>query len=173
MSLARARLQEERRAWRKSHPHGFSAKPETNPDGTQNLLRWRFSVPATESSIWSPGVYDGVLVFSEDYPELPPNAFFDKIAGEPLFHPNVFLNGQVCLSLINQPGTRHGYGVGGTWSPAFGVKNVLLALQKSLDEASGYASGRDEAYRLFNKDRPAYEARVKKQVAHAVATRVQ
>lgn len=31
--VARARLQEERKAWRKDKPFGFHARPETNEDG--------------------------------------------------------------------------------------------------------------------------------------------
>jgi hypothetical protein len=32
-SIARGRLAEERKAWRKDKPFGFFAKPETNADG--------------------------------------------------------------------------------------------------------------------------------------------
>jgi len=42
---------------------------------------------------------------------------------------------------------------------------VLLAVQLFLDEASGYAAGRDEEYRLYNHDRTEYRRRVKLQVA--------
>lgn len=164
---ARARLQEERKAWRREHPHGFVAKPCTNADGSQNILRWQFRIPARASSIWAPGVYSGELVFCDEYPQRPPIARFDKLQGEPLFHPNVYNDGRVCLSIINPPESTHGYGKGGKWSPSFGVKQILLALQRFLDEATGYANGRDEAFKLFNQDKPAYERRVKEQVARA------
>lgn len=167
MTVARARLQEERKAWRRDHPHGFVAKPCVNADGTQNILRWKFRIPARASSIWAPGVYAGEIVFCEDYPQRPPTARFDKIEGQPLFHPNIYPDGRVCLSIINPPESRHGYGKGGNWSPSFGVKHVLIALQRSLDEASGYASGRDEPYKLYNKDKEEYVRRVKQQVALA------
>ena len=165
MSLARARLQEERKAWRKDHPHGFVAKPMSNTDGTQDLLHWSFIIPAKRDSVFSPAELSGMLTFTEDYPHFPPAARFDKIDGEAPFHPNIFPDGKVCLSIINPPESRHAYGKGGTWTPALNVKHVLLALQKSLDEATGYAAGREEAYRLYNNDRNAYNARVKRQVA--------
>ncbi|RCV35073.1 hypothetical protein SETIT_7G210000v2 [Setaria italica] len=42
--VARGRLAEER----KSHPHGFVAKPETLPDGTVNLMVWKCVIPGKE-----------------------------------------------------------------------------------------------------------------------------
>ncbi|GFP93091.1 sumo-conjugating enzyme sce1 [Phtheirospermum japonicum] len=43
--IARGRLAEERKAWRRNHPHGFVAKPETLPDGTVNLMVWLCTIP--------------------------------------------------------------------------------------------------------------------------------
>ncbi|KAF8406289.1 hypothetical protein HHK36_008374 [Tetracentron sinense] len=44
--IARGRLAEERKSWRKNHPHGFVAKPETAPDGSVNLMVWQCTIPA-------------------------------------------------------------------------------------------------------------------------------
>ena len=169
MSLARARLQQERKSWRKQHPFGFVAKPRMNADGTQDLLHWRFEIPTKATSIWHPLVVRGELAFSEDYPQHPPAARFDMINGSALFHPNVFPDGNVCLSIINPPGSKHAYGEGGNWSPAFGIQQVVLALQKFLDESSGFAQGSEEAYRLRRDDYDAYVRRVKDQVTRARA----
>ncbi|GJV14850.1 SUMO-conjugating enzyme SCE1-like protein [Tanacetum coccineum] len=43
--VARGRLTEERKAWRKNHPHGFVAKPESLPDGSVNLMKWNCIIP--------------------------------------------------------------------------------------------------------------------------------
>lgn len=43
--IARGRLAEERKSWRKNHPHGFVAKPETLPDGSVNLMVWHCTIP--------------------------------------------------------------------------------------------------------------------------------
>ncbi|KAF3656306.1 SUMO-conjugating enzyme SCE1 [Capsicum annuum] len=47
--IARGRLAEERKAWRKNHPHGFVAKPETGTDGSVNLMLWQCSIPGKPS----------------------------------------------------------------------------------------------------------------------------
>lgn len=167
MSLASARLQSERKSWRKDHPHGFVAKPSLNGDGTSNLFKWDIKIPARSDSIWAPGLYSATMTFTEDYPEKPPKVVFSKIAGEPLFHPNVYNDGNVCLSIINPENSRHAYGKGGTWKPSITIKQVLLSLQIFLDEAQSFAAGRDEAYKLYTHNRPEYIVRVKKQVAKA------
>ncbi|RRT67703.1 hypothetical protein BHE74_00047461 [Ensete ventricosum] len=46
--IARGRLAEERKAWRKNHPHGFVAKPETLPDGSVNLMTWHCTIPGKQ-----------------------------------------------------------------------------------------------------------------------------
>nr|GMD55272.1 SUMO-conjugating enzyme SCE1-like [Ipomoea batatas] len=43
--IARGRLTEERKAWRRNHPHGFVAKPETLQDGSVNLMVWHCIIP--------------------------------------------------------------------------------------------------------------------------------
>nr|CAD1818790.1 unnamed protein product [Ananas comosus var. bracteatus] len=53
--IARARLAEERKAWRKNHPHGFVAKPETLPDGSVNLMVWRCTIPGKQGG-WKPTI---------------------------------------------------------------------------------------------------------------------
>ncbi|ONI33550.1 hypothetical protein PRUPE_1G431700 [Prunus persica] len=70
--IARGRLAEERKAWRKNHPHGFVAKPETGPDGAINLMIWQCIIPGKSSTDWEGGYFPLTLHFSEDYPSKPP-----------------------------------------------------------------------------------------------------
>mmetsp|Transcript_20525 Transcript_20525/g.66639 ORF Transcript_20525/g.66639 Transcript_20525/m.66639 type:complete len:175 (+) Transcript_20525:55-579(+) len=164
-ALARARLTAERKNWRKDHPYGFVAKPNTAADGSTDLFSWTLKIPAKEGSIWAPGVFGATMHFARDFPEKPPTVKFDKIGGKTIFHPNVYTDGGVCLSIINPENSVHGYGRGGTWEPSITVKQIVLALQMFLDEATGRAAGADEAYRLYNHDYPEYVRRVKQQVA--------
>ncbi|KAM0837031.1 hypothetical protein ACQ4PT_061932 [Festuca glaucescens] len=60
--IARGRLAEERKSWRKNHPHGFVAKPETLPDGTVNLMVWKCVIPGKQGVRYG---YDLVLSYVE------------------------------------------------------------------------------------------------------------
>ena len=63
-----ARLQRERKDWRKDRPPNFVAKPQTLADGSSNLFAWDIKIPAKPSSIWAPGRYAATMTFKPDYP---------------------------------------------------------------------------------------------------------
>ncbi|KAG9145273.1 hypothetical protein Leryth_008229 [Lithospermum erythrorhizon] len=95
--IARGRLSEERKAWRKNHPHGFVAKPESQ-DGSVNLMVWHCSIPGKQGTDWDGGHYPLTMHFSEDYPSKPPKCKFPP----GFFHPNIYPSGTVCLSILNE-----------------------------------------------------------------------
>ncbi|XP_062185683.1 SUMO-conjugating enzyme SCE1-like isoform X1 [Phragmites australis] len=69
--IARGRLAEERKSWRKSHPHGFVAKPETLPDGSVNLMVWNCVIPGKEGA-WKPSItVRQILIGIQDLFEYP------------------------------------------------------------------------------------------------------
>jgi ubiquitin-conjugating enzyme E2 I len=68
----------------------------------------------------------------------------------PLPHPNIFPQGQVCLSLLNTD-----------WKPAITVKQILLGIQALLDEPNPKSPANDSAYTLFRTNKTKYEENVK------------
>lgn len=70
--IALTRLAEERKSWRKSHPHGFFARPAKKPDGSTDLLTWKCGIPGKKNSAWEGGVYRLNIYFTDDYPNKPP-----------------------------------------------------------------------------------------------------
>ena len=73
----------------------------------------------------------------------------------PLFHPNVYPSGTVCLSILNE---EEG------WKPAITIKQILLGVQDLLDDPNPDSPAQADAYNLFKKDKAAYESRVKRTV---------
>ncbi|XVE87083.1 hypothetical protein DITRI_Ditri18aG0087900 [Diplodiscus trichospermus] len=134
--IARGRLAEERKAWRKNHPHGFVAKPETLPDGTVNLMVWHCTIPGKAGTDWDGGYFPLTLHFSEDYPSKPPKCKFPQ----GFFHPNVYPSGTVCLSILNEDSG---------WRPAITVKQILVGIQDLLDAPNPADPAQTEGYHLF------------------------
>lgn len=151
--VALARLAAERSAWRKDHPHKFVAKPETNADGSTDLMRWRCVIPGKEGTPWAPGEYHLKLTFSHDYPARPPVARFDP----PLYHPNFYDDGKVCLDIINDPLQ------GGRWAPCITIRQILIAIQELFDNPNNNSAAQYAAHLDFGQDKKAYVARVKAQ----------
>ncbi|KAK6287839.1 Ubiquitin-conjugating enzyme E2 - like 4 [Theobroma cacao] len=167
--IARGRLAEERKAWRKNHPHGFVAKPETLQDGTVNLMVWHCTIPGkagvcfaafwwllcylkSDSSVtdWEGGYFPLTLHFSEDYPSKPPKCKFPQ----GFFHPNVYPSGTVCLSILNEDSG---------WRPAITVKQILVGIQDLLDAPNPADPAQTEGYHLFIQDANEYKRRVRQQ----------
>lgn len=81
--------------------------------------------------------------------------FSDEGTGKfspPLFHPNVYPSGTVCLSILNE---EEG------WKPAITIKQILLGIQALLDEVNPDSPAQADAYNLFKRDRQAYEKKIK------------
>lgn len=70
--IARGRLVEERKAWRRDHPFGFYARPTSKGDGSSDIMKWEAGIPGKEGTDWENGVYKVSMEFSEDYPSKPP-----------------------------------------------------------------------------------------------------
>lgn len=147
-SFCLTRLQEERKKWRKDHPFGFYCRPAKGKDGVLNLMNWEAGIPGRKDTPWEGGVYKLILTFSESYPAEPPNVKFKP----PLFHPNVFASGTICLSILN---------VDQDWKPSISLKEILLGVQNLLDEPNLNSPAQQEAYYLYKNDNKAYIQKIK------------
>ena len=83
-----------------------------------------------------------------EYPTKPPKCKFSP----PLFHPNVYPSGTVCLSILNE---EEG------WKPAITIKEILLGIQSLLDEPNPESPAQADAFNLFKKDKQAYEKKIR------------
>ena len=150
LSLSSLSSPQERKAWRKDHPYGFHAKPESQSDGSTNLMKWVTGIPGKEGTDWSGGLYKVVMEFTEEYPSKPPKCKFVP----PLFHPNIYPSGTVCLSILNEEED---------WRPAITIKQVLLGIQDLLDNPNPNSPAQSEAYNLFIKNKDQYKRRVREE----------
>jgi ubiquitin-conjugating enzyme E2 I len=70
----------------------------------------------------------------------------------PLFHPNVYPSGTICLSILNE---EEG------WRPAITVKQILQGIQDLLDQPNPDSPAQSEAFTLFTGNPAEYKRRVK------------
>lgn len=158
----------DRKQWRRDHPFGFFAKPVRGSNGVVDLKSWEVGIPGREKTIWEGGLFKLTLTFPDEYPTKPPKCegFFgasnhnrtgdaDDVLGRfvpPLFHPNVYPSGTVCLSILNE---EEG------WKPAITIKQILLGIQDLLNDPNPESPAQADAYNLFKKDRAAYDRKIK------------
>lgn len=158
--IAQQRLAEERKSWRKDHPFGFIAKPSKNPDGSLNLFNWECAIPGKKDTIWEGGLYKIRMIFKDDFPSTPPKCKFEP----PLFHPNVYPSGTVCLSLLDE---------NKDWKASITIKQLLIGIQDLLNNPNPEDPAQAEAYQIFCQNRTEYEKRVRREAAKYNAEIVQ
>uniref|UniRef100_A0A8C1T1B5 UBC core domain-containing protein n=2 Tax=Cyprinus carpio TaxID=7962 RepID=A0A8C1T1B5_CYPCA len=155
--IALSRLSQERKDWRKDHPFGFVAVPTKNPDGTMNLMNWECAIPGKKGTLWEGGLYKLRMLFKDDYPSSPPKCKFEP----PIFHPNVYPSGTVCLSILEEEKD---------WRPAITIKQILLGVQELLNEPNIQDPAQAEAYTIYCQNRMDYEKRVRAQAKRFAPT---
>ncbi|KAJ3364478.1 E2 SUMO-conjugating protein ubc9 [Allomyces arbusculus] len=136
---------------------GFVCKPTKTTDGTLNLMRWEAAIPGKAGTPWEGGEYKLQLEFPRSYPQDPPVVRFTPA----LFHPNVYPDGKICLSII-------GY----AWKPAITLKEILLGVQELLDTPNLESPANGPAYQLKRKSPAQYEKRIR-EIAKANAPKDQ
>ena len=148
--IAAGRLREERKAWRKDHPHGFYARASRNTDGSTNMMVWQAGIPGKAGTPWENGLYKVEIAFTEDYPSKPPVVKFKPV----IFHPNVYGSGKICLSILDE--TK-------SWQPTITIKQMLLGVQELLNNPNNNDPAQQGASVMLKANKAAYEARVRQE----------
>ena len=73
------------------------------------------------------GFYFFDIQFTDSYPFKPPHVLFKSNLDKIRFHPNLYVNGKVCISILNTWS-------GPQWTSCQSLKSVLLSLQSIFDD---------------------------------------
>ncbi|GFS31552.1 ubiquitin-conjugating enzyme E2 [Actinidia rufa] len=79
------------------HPvDGFSAGlvDETN------LFEWSVTIMGPQDTLYEGGFFNAIMTFPSNYPNSPPSVRFTS----EIWHPNVYPDGKVCISILHPPG---------------------------------------------------------------------
>eukprot|EP00835_Amoeboradix_gromovi_P001137 NODE_45_length_27728_cov_0.328387.p19 type:complete len:160 gc:universal NODE_45_length_27728_cov_0.328387:11192-10713(-) len=142
-----SRLIEERKGMRKERPAGFFAAPKKTAKGELNFKIWLCKIPGPDGSPFEGGLFNLELLFSDSYPQNPPEVIFKPA----LFHPNIYTTGHVCLSLLQND-----------WKPSISIVTLLINLRDFLKTPNIKSPANGEAAKLFaRKDKKTYNDKVK------------
>lgn len=84
----------------------------------------------------------------------------------PLYHPNIYKDGKLCISILHAPGedAMSGESAAERWSPAQRVESVLLSIISLLDDAECSSPANVDAGVMLRKNPEQYKALVKEAV---------
>ncbi|XP_040120993.1 ubiquitin-conjugating enzyme E2 G2 isoform X2 [Oryx dammah] len=103
-------------------PEGIVAGPMNE----ENFFEWEALIMGPEDTCFEFGVFPAILSFPLDYPLSPPKMRFTC----EMFHPNIYPDGRVCISILHAPGDDPmGYESSAErWSPVQSVEKILLSV---------------------------------------------
>ncbi|KAM5453610.1 ubiquitin conjugating enzyme Ubc7/UbcP3 [Microsporum audouinii] len=157
-SVAQKRLFHEYKLLSTSPPDGITAGPITEDD----MFLWEALIQGPEGTPFEGGVFAAELKFPKDYPLSPPSMRF---LGN-MWHPNIFENGNVCISILHPPGDdpNHYEHASERWSPIQSVEKILISVMSMLAEPNDESPANVEAAKMWREKRAEYEARVREEV---------
>jgi len=133
-------------------------------DELENILRWRFALMVINSdSAFNGGYFRAEMRFTDEYPYQPPKFRFLI----PITHPNIYPDGQLCISILHKPGEdlMSGEEASERWSPLQGAESVLRSVLLLLDDPEINSPANVDAGVLYRDRRAEYDERARATVA--------
>uniref|UniRef100_A0A7N5JBK0 Ubiquitin-conjugating enzyme E2 G1 n=1 Tax=Ailuropoda melanoleuca TaxID=9646 RepID=A0A7N5JBK0_AILME len=126
----------------KNPVEGFSAGLIDDND----LYRWEVLIIGPPDTLYEGGVFKAHLTFPKDYPLRPPKMKFIT----EIWHPNVDKNGDVCISILHEPGEdKYGYEKPEErWLPIHTVETIMISVISMLADPNGDSPANVDAANL-------------------------
>jgi ubiquitin-conjugating enzyme E2 G1 len=98
------------------------------------------------------------MSFPQDYPNKPPTVRFVS----EMWHPNVYADGRVCISILHSPGDDPmGYEQASErWSPVQTVETIMLSIISMLSSPNDESPANIDAAKQFREDFPGFRKKV-------------
>ncbi|SMN20343.1 similar to Saccharomyces cerevisiae YDR054C CDC34 Ubiquitin-conjugating enzyme (E2) and catalytic subunit of SCF ubiquitin-protein ligase complex [Maudiozyma saulgeensis] len=131
-------------------------------DDDSNIFVWNIGVMVlNEDSIYHGGYFKAQMRFPEDFPFSPPQFRFTPA----IYHPNVYRDGRLCISILHQSGDPMADEIDAeTWSPVQTVESVLISIVSLLEDPNVSSPANVDAAVDYRKNPDQYKQRVKMEV---------
>ncbi|XP_077995383.1 ubiquitin-conjugating enzyme E2 G1-like [Glandiceps talaboti] len=143
----------------KNPVEGFSAGLSDDDD----FFKWDVMIIGPADTFYEGGFFKANLIFPKEYPQRPPKM---KFVTE-IWHPNVERNGDVCISILHEPGEdKYGYeSASERWLPVHTVETILLSVISMLADPNDESPANVDAAKDWRQD---YYGQFKSKVSKCV-----
>ncbi|CAM9018805.1 hypothetical protein WICANDRAFT_99841 [Wickerhamomyces anomalus NRRL Y-366-8] len=127
-----------------------------------NIFLWNIGVMVlNEESVYHGGYFRAQMKFPSDYPFAPPTFRFTPA----IYHPNVYRDGRLCISILHQGGDPTSDEPDAeTWSPAQTVETVLISIVSLLEDPNPSSPANVDAAVDWRKRPDVYKKKVELEV---------
>lgn len=126
-----------------------------------NVFEWSVAlIVLNPDSLYYGGYFKAKMTFPRNYPHSPPDFKFIR----PLYHPNVYPDGRLCISILHPPGDDEmsGETAAERWSPVQRVESVLISIMSLLDDAETASPANVDAGVMLRNNPEVYKELVRK-----------
>ncbi|XP_052868841.1 ubiquitin-conjugating enzyme E2 R2 [Anopheles bellator] len=119
-----------------------------------NLFEWEVAIFGPPDTLYQGGYFKAHMKFPPDYPYSPPSIrFLTKV-----WHPNVYENGDLCISILHPPvdDPQSGELPCERWNPTQNVRTILLSVISLLNEPNTYSPANVDASVMYRRWRDSH-----------------
>ena len=157
--MALKRLQSEFKQLTVEPNYFYTVEPEQ-----KNFFIWNVSLIGPPDSPFEGGIFKCQFKFSQEYPNKAPD--FKFVTN--LFHPNIYKDGNVCISILHEGKDQWGYeDISERWNPSHSVNSVLMSILSMLTNPNFDSPANVDAYVMWRNDWDSYKKIVYKIVAQS------
>ncbi|KAI9014418.1 ubiquitin conjugating enzyme [Phycomyces nitens] len=148
-------LQRQLRDLQRNPVEGFSAGLVDD-----NIYEWEILVMGAPDTLYEDGFFKTRLSFPSSYPVMPPTMRFIT----EMYHPNVYPDGTVCISILHPPGDdKYGYeDANERWSPVHTVETILLSVISMLSSPNDESPANIQAAKDYRDDYSQFKKKVQR-----------
>ncbi|KAL6841367.1 hypothetical protein ACP4OV_028885 [Aristida adscensionis] len=138
-SQASLLLQKQLKDLAKNPVDGFSAGLVDD----SNVFEWQVTIIGPPDTLYDGGYFNAIMTFPQNYPNSPPSVRFTS----EMWHPNVYPDGRVCISILHPPGEDpNGYELASErWTPVHTVESIVLSIISMLSSPNDESPANIEA----------------------------
>jgi len=130
-----------------------------------NLYEWKVYIEGPADTEYAGGIFALSMRFPQDYPMNPPVVVFLS----DFWHPNVYPDGKVCISILHPPVADEMSGElpGERWLPTQTVATILLSIISLLSAPNTSSPANVDASVQYRNDPEAYRSRIQSLIEKA------
>lgn len=127
-----------------------------------NFYHWNILLLGPGDTIFEGGVFKCIIEFPKEYPNRPPKfKFIDN-----LFHPNIYPDGNVCISILHEGEDIYGYEhISERWNPSHSVDSILMSIISMLSSPNFESPANVDASKLWQENFNEYKKIIYKLIA--------
>mmetsp|Transcript_25881 Transcript_25881/g.41071 ORF Transcript_25881/g.41071 Transcript_25881/m.41071 type:complete len:192 (-) Transcript_25881:607-1182(-) len=129
-----------------------------------NLYEWNVIVEGPSQTLYEGGYFQATLKFPPEFPSKPPEM---KFTTPGFWHPNVYKDGKVCISILHEAKEdqfNQQESIDEKWRPILSIEAVIVSVMSMLSEPNFASPANIDASVQWKKEPEVYKKRIRKLV---------